>query len=618
MVSRNDHLLVARKSMEAYRDAYESGVIPDSFELNEKTSDTDRKRIGFYFLILKNITSVDSDDDISEMIIDTEYVRNIHGEKNNDMGIDACYIDEEKNKINLFSFKYRENWNKNSQFKGNESYSSYRFLDVISGDVCLLDALRDGNESPYTVQMLEDIDKFRENHENVDINLYFVSNDVKPMDGREVFHIANTHLVSVRTVSLGDVSDILVEVKKNVSAKLKIPKENIMVYREEGLSSDTSYIFSIPLIDLARITSKNELMRTNLDEYDFSGLSDAECVEKFECIELESAVLHDNVRGDMGGTSYNKGIIETIANSPRRFFMFNNGVTITAEKVDNKSNTTMSSSGLDGSRGIKILTIELKNYQIVNGGQTLRSVHKFIKDNINGKDSKSGEQAMRSLRDSLVLVRAYSVGSSQDDHSTGGSHVYSIGSQIACFTNSQNAISPADLHSNDAIQLKLKKYLDDHEYEYALKREKGVGNKKNGKRVITKELMAQIIMAVIKKQPGQASNQKNKLFTEFYEDIFKDSVDFSEIKSAVDKYFMVMEYYADRRDENGKKLGKSIQRDLYTLYIMEKTGIDDISACEEILDRAFASFMTDANISKYRRLAYAKFKDAVDEQIASL
>ncbi len=36
MVNRNDYLLVDRKSMEAYRNACESGVIPDSFEGNEK------------------------------------------------------------------------------------------------------------------------------------------------------------------------------------------------------------------------------------------------------------------------------------------------------------------------------------------------------------------------------------------------------------------------------------------------------------------------------------------------------------------------------------------------------------------------------------------------------
>lgn len=49
MVSRNDHLLVARKSMEAYRDACESGVIPDSFELNKKQLTLIVKELVFTF-----------------------------------------------------------------------------------------------------------------------------------------------------------------------------------------------------------------------------------------------------------------------------------------------------------------------------------------------------------------------------------------------------------------------------------------------------------------------------------------------------------------------------------------------------------------------------------------
>ena len=75
--------------MDAYRDAYESGVIPDSFELNEKTADIDRIRIGFYFLTLKSITGVSDDKDISDMIIDTDYLSKIKNKVNDDLGVDA-------------------------------------------------------------------------------------------------------------------------------------------------------------------------------------------------------------------------------------------------------------------------------------------------------------------------------------------------------------------------------------------------------------------------------------------------------------------------------------------------------------------------------------------------
>ena len=176
MVNRNDYLLVDRKSMEAYRSACESGVIPDSFEGNEKTTDLERKRIGFYFLILKNITGIDSDEDISKMIIDTEYFAKIRGGVNNDLGVDAYYINENSKEINLFNFKYREKWKVESKFKGGETHSTLRFLNVISGEEEPSKILSDYEDAEYTIKVLEEIDRYREQEEYASINLYFISN----------------------------------------------------------------------------------------------------------------------------------------------------------------------------------------------------------------------------------------------------------------------------------------------------------------------------------------------------------------------------------------------------------------------------------------------------------
>ena len=605
MVNRNDYLLVDRKSMEAYRNACESGVIPDSFEGNEKTTDLERKRIGFYFLILKNITGIDSDEDISKMIIDTEYFAKIRGGVNNDLGVDAYYINENNKEINLFNFKYREKWKIESKFKGGETHSTLRFLNVISGEEEPSRILSDYEDAEYTIKVLEKIDKYREQEEYASINLYFISNEVNPLDNREKKRLEDMYELTVKPVALGDISDLLVRVKKDISAKLKIRREKVMTYRESDDSSDTSYVFNIPLLELARITSKDEDVRNDLKEHNVVEFSDDDCVEELKFIELEPALLHDNVRGFLGKTNFNAGIIGTIEKDPRKFFMFNNGITITAEDIKNNPRD-----------GVPTTVLKLVNYQVVNGGQTLKSVHKFIEENVD----KDPYGVVSSLREASVLVRAYSVGASDEDdedvHANG--KAYSVGTQIARFTNSQNAINPADLHSNDAWQIKIKKYLDGKQYEYILKRSHVSKTKKNGKRSVSMELVAQILMAIIKEEPGKASNQKRKLFTDFYEDIFDCSTEFDKIKELLDKYFMVMEYYESQTDENGKKLGKSVQRDLYTLYIMEKTGIKDISEAEKVLDNAFAAFMTGVDIAKYRRLAYAKFKDAVDEQIASL
>ena len=76
---------------------------------------------------------------------------------------------------------------------------------------------------------------------------------------------------------------------------------------------------------LARITSKDEDFRVNFKEYGTTEVSDKECVNLLDYVDLDPSVLHDNVRGFLGKTPFNDGIIETIANDPKKFFMYNNG-----------------------------------------------------------------------------------------------------------------------------------------------------------------------------------------------------------------------------------------------------------------------------------------------------
>ena len=67
----------------------------------------------------------------------------------------------------------------------------------------------------------------------------------------------------------------------------------------------------------------------------------------------------------------NKGIRATIENEPNMFFAYNNGITATAEKVE-----------IDDDAG-KLLLRRLKNFQIVNGGQTTASIHAAQRGKVN-------------------------------------------------------------------------------------------------------------------------------------------------------------------------------------------------------------------------------------------
>ena len=87
----------------------------------------------------------------------------------------------------------------------------------------------------------------------------------------------------------------------------------------------------------------------------------------------------------------NKGIRATIENEPNMFFAYNNGITATAEEVEIDE---------DGGR---LLLRRLKNFQIVNGGQTTASIHSaqrgkvevsqtFVQMKLSVVESGTGEQ----------------------------------------------------------------------------------------------------------------------------------------------------------------------------------------------------------------------------------
>ena len=73
-----------------------------------------------------------------------------------------------------------------------------------------------------------------------------------------------------------------------------------------------------------------------------------------------SKILDKNVRSFLQVTGkVNKGINKTLNETPEKFLSFNNGISITAEKINTQ----------------KGVLISLDNMQIVNGGQTTASIH---------------------------------------------------------------------------------------------------------------------------------------------------------------------------------------------------------------------------------------------------
>jgi len=298
--------------------------------------------------------------------------------------------------------------------------------------------------------------------------------------------------------------------------------------------------------------------------------------------EMDYNLLFDNVRGFITRSKFNETLSETLKDEPSKFFMYNNGLTITANDVI--------SEDTNAKQKIKIT---IKNFQVVNGGQTLRTLHNFKqqdKDNIH-----------KYLADCELLLRVFKT-----------SIENTVRNKIAEYTNSQNAISSVDLKSLSAEQIQIEQFLDQHNIIYARKiGDTGLSTTKKYIHKISMEKFGQILFAV-QGFPEKASNQKKQIFEKYYDMVFKEPK-FDLLKSAdyVKRYFEIKKEY-----ESLEHTDSSDQKLFFIMYIDLKF---DAPLQEKIalFKSSLAKFTpTDKNLSDARKLIYSTFKQQIDKDIA--
>lgn len=134
-------------------------------------------------------------------------------------------------------------------------------------------------------------------------------------------------------------------------------------------------------------------------------------------------ILEQNVRVYLQKRGkINQGIHNTIAKDPHAFFIYNNGLAITAEQVDFSS---------DGS-----LIEKIHGLQVVNGGQTIACLHHA------SKEGKSVEGISVQVKLTVVPKEITPI----------------IVPYISRYSNSQNAVKDTDQHSNDLVQIALEQH----------------------------------------------------------------------------------------------------------------------------------------------------------------
>jgi hypothetical protein len=126
-----------------------------------------------------------------------------------------------------------------------------------------------------------------------------------------------------------------------------------------------------------------------------------------------------NIRDWVGDTATNTGIIDTAKLRPQDFLFFNNGVSAVATSIEE-----------DEEEG----TLSCRNFSIINGAQTVRSLVKA--QNTNADEVKKTTV--------LVRISTFSLGKEP-----------SFLEEVTRYNNTQNKVSISDFRSNDSVQKDL-------------------------------------------------------------------------------------------------------------------------------------------------------------------
>lgn len=135
-----------------------------------------------------------------------------------------------------------------------------------------------------------------------------------------------------------------------------------------------------------------------------------------------------NIRVYLGETDVNEGITETLHDAPEKFWYFNNGITILCDRIEKKP---------IGGSGHETGIFECQNLQVVNGAQTVGTIHRAAK------------LVPENLENAKVWVRLISLLETPDG----------LAKTITMTNNTQNRIEKRDFVSLDPEQKRIHEEL---------------------------------------------------------------------------------------------------------------------------------------------------------------
>ncbi|BBS91573.1 AIPR family protein [Citrobacter sp. Cy234] len=521
-----------------------------------------QQRFGFYLFMLESLCNEKDIDKISDYITDTEFNSYLIGKRYDDHGIDAIFMDEENKELKLFNFKFRESFKAEQKQSFNEAFVSTKLVNCIMNDS--LDGL-DGKLKNH----VHAINELLNGNDVWKLSLYMISNEAFPIEHDEsaIQQLKNFYDMEVVSVCLPHITSMMSIRPAPINAELIIDNDALMSYSESSISTSKSYVVRLNAADVIRMTCRNADLR--LDH-------NCENIDELAEQKIDFGVLFDNVRGLVQRSRYNAAIAKTLRVEPSKFFMYNNGLTVVADDIK--------AHPVNGNRKVRI---SLTGIQVLNGGQTLRTLHDF-----NATDKS---HITEYLSKSEILVRIFNAASGD------------TANKIAEYTNSQNSISNVDLKSLSTLQIQLEQLLDEHDIIYSRKNgDTGMDDKKSYRYKISMEQFGQILFA-IQGFPEKSSNQKQHIFGKYYDDIFDEkNFDFSHAPEIIERYFEIKKAYSFS-DESIQKIEQKI---FYILYINQARNEWDYEQCIDVLEEVLETFdPAGVNLTDARKMIQVRFKD---------
>lgn len=380
-----------------------------------------------------------------------------------DRGVDAVFIDDRdgRNSIHVFQFKYANTFeNTKKNFPSGEIDKLVSFFDD------LLDMNKSLEDSCNPIlwnkvkEMWVALDK-----PNPSIEVHFCGNTLPMQDGEK--DRANSSLgrfkyFNVHHHSLDSIVELFVDKKSAIiNDQIQVVDKD---YFDRTDGSIRGLICTVEANEVVRIITDPEEPNAVLKE-----------------------VFNDNVRVYLSRTNkINRKIIETALSDDNPLFWYlNNGITVTCDSFSYP-------------KGKRAPIVELKNIQIVNGGQTSNALF------------EASKIAPEKLEDVLILVRIIETKSQP------------VSLAIAESTNSQTPIKSRDLRSNDDIQKKLEEAFEGMGLFY----ERKLNQHSDKPRLNRIDALSagQAHLAYGLELPEVAKKDRGRIFSDLYDQVFTDEI----------------------------------------------------------------------------------------------